>query len=152
MDSMIPNGNERERGHDPFDLNRFIEAQERDYADALAEIRAGRKRSHWMWYVFPQFAGLGFSAISQRYAIKTIEEAEAYLRHPILGKRMIDCCEAALNVEGKSATEIFGTPDDLKFCSCVTLFAHISPAGSVFERVLARFFDGERDKRTLELI
>jgi uncharacterized protein (DUF1810 family) len=137
---------------DPHDLARFVSAQADDYATALAEVRAGRKRSHWMWYVFPQFAGLGFSATSQRYAIRSEAEARAYLAHPVLGPRLAECCEAALAVEGRSATDIFGSPDDVKLRSSATLFAAVSPPGSVFERVLAKFFDGERDPATVRLM
>jgi uncharacterized protein (DUF1810 family) len=138
--------------NDPHDLDRFVRAQERDYADALAEVRAGQKESHWMWYVFPQIAGLGYSATSQRYAIKSREEAAAYLAHPILGPRLIKIAEAALAVEGRSARAIFGSPDDLKLKSSATLFAQVTPAGSVFERLLAKFFGGERDEQTLRLL
>lgn len=135
---------------DPFDLDRFVRAQENDYDRALAEVRAGRKRSHWMWYVFPQFAGLGFSPMSERYAIRSRTEAEAYLRHPVLGPRLIEICEAALAVEGRSAFDVFGSPDDLKLRSCATLFADVSPPGSVFERVLEKYFGGTRDERTVQ--
>jgi uncharacterized protein (DUF1810 family) len=138
--------------NDPHDLNRFVRAQADDYARALAEVRAGRKRSHWMWYVFPQFRGLGFSSTSQLFAIKSRAEAVAYLAHPVLGPRLVECCEAALAVTGRSANEIFGSPDDLKLKSCVTLFAAVSPPGSVFERVLEVYFGGERDAKTLELL
>ena len=137
---------------DPHDLNRFLEAQHRTYGQALSEVRDGRKRSHWMWYIFPQYDGLGFSATSQRYAIKSVAEAQAYLRHPILGPRLIECCEAAIGVEGRSAAAVFGSPDDLKLRSCATLFAAVSPAGSVFERVLDKYFQGMRDSKTLELM
>ena len=137
---------------DPFDLNRFIDAQEGIYAQALTEIRGGRKESHWMWFVFPQFDGLGFSAMAERYAIKSLDEARAYLAHPTLGPRLAECVEAALGVEGRSAREIFGTPDDLKLRSCATLFAEVSPAGSGFERLLGKYFDGERDEKTLRLL
>jgi uncharacterized protein (DUF1810 family) len=137
---------------DPFDLNRFVEAQARDYPQALAEIRAGHKRSHWMWYVFPQFAGLGFSATSQHFAIKSTAEAEAYLRHPVLGRRLVECCEALLAVEGRTAHDVFGSPDDMKLRSCATLFARVSPPGSVFDRVLDRYFAGEPDAKTLRLL
>src|SRR5579883_1362213 len=108
---------------DPYNLNRFVEAQEDAYERALAEIRNGRKESHWMWYIFPQFDGLGFSATSKRYAIKGVAEAEAYLAHPVLGPRLRECTEATLHVEGRSASDIFGSPDDLKLRSCATLFA-----------------------------
>lgn len=137
---------------DPHNFSRFVQAQEEDYEQALAEIRSGRKRSHWMWYIFPQFAGLGFSAMSQRYAIKSRAEAEAYLRHPVLGPRLVGCTEAALGVEGRSAVEIFGSPDDLKLKSCATLFARVAPQGSVFDRLLAKYFQGERDGQTLRLL
>jgi uncharacterized protein (DUF1810 family) len=138
--------------NDPHDLQRFVRAQEDDYAQALAEIRSGRKRSHWMWYILPQFEGLGQSSMSKRYSIKSVDEAEAYLQHPILGSRLVECCEAALGVEGRSAREIFGSPDDLKLRSCATLFAHVSPAGSVFDRLLGKYFQGNRDDRTLRLM
>jgi len=136
----------------PHDLDRFVLAQADDYATALAEVRAGRKRSHWMWYVFPQFAGLGSSPMAQRYAINSRAEAEAYLRHPVLGPRLVEICEAALGIEGKSAFDIFGSPDDLKLKSCATLFAAVSPPGSVYERVLQKYFGGARDDRTLRLL
>lgn len=137
---------------DPYDLNRFLEAQAGDYARALAEIRAGDKRSHWMWYIFPQVTGLGFSSMSQRYAIRTRAEAEAYLAHPVLGPRLTECAEAALGVEGRSALDIFGSPDDIKLRSCATLFAAVSPAGSVFHRLLDAFFEGRHDGQTLRLL
>jgi uncharacterized protein (DUF1810 family) len=136
----------------PYDLDRFLDAQQGKYETALAEVRAGRKRSHWMWYVFPQVAGLGFSAMSRRYAIRDADEARAYLAHPVLGVRLVECCEAALSVAGRSAHEIFGSPDDLKLCSSATLFASVSAPGSVFERVLERYFAGRRDERTVELL
>jgi uncharacterized protein (DUF1810 family) len=137
---------------DPHNLSRFVQAQEQDYDRALSEIRRGRKQSHWMWYIFPQFDGLGFSATSRRYSIKSRAEAEAYLGHPVLGPRLIECAEAALGVEGRSAFEILGSPDDMKLRSCATLFACVSPAGSVFERVLDKFFHGEPDGKTLSLL
>ena len=137
---------------DPHDLARFVEAQARDYNQALAEIKAGRKRSHWIWYVFPQIDGLGFSSMSRRYAIKSVDEAKAYLAHPVLGKRLVEICDAAFAVEGKSAHDVFGSPDDMKLKSCATLFASVSPPDSVFERLLEKYFQGERDGKTLELI
>ena len=127
-------------------------AREGDYERALAEIRGGRKRSHWMWYIFPQLDGLGSSSTSKRYAIKSIEEAEAYLGHPILGPRLLECAEAALRVEGRSASEVFGSPDDQKLRSCATLFACVSPPGSVFDRLLGRYYGGGRDGKTLQLL
>jgi uncharacterized protein (DUF1810 family) len=137
---------------DPFDLDRFVQAQADDYKSALAEIAAGRKVSHWMWYIFPQLAGLGFSPLANRYAIRSLEEARAYLAHPLLGPRLVACAEAAVGVEGRTANDIFGFPDDLKLRSCATLFAAASPPGSAFERVLAKFYRGERDERTLALL
>lgn len=137
---------------DPYDLDRFVRAQEPDCAGALSELRAGRKRSHWMWYVFPQFAGLGLSPTSQRYAIKSVPEAEAYLRHPVLGPRLVECCEVVLGVEGRSAHDIFGPPDDLKLRSCATLFARVSPPGSVFHRLLDKYFGGVPDEQTVRLM
>ncbi len=137
---------------DPHDLKRFVDAQAGDYDRALAEIKAGRKRSHWIWYVFPQIDGLGFSSMSKRYAIKSVDEAKAYLAHPVLGPRLVEVCEAALTVEGKSAHEIFGSPDDLKLKSCATLFATVSTPDSVFARLLDKYFRGERDGKTLQLI
>ena len=121
---------------DPHDLIRFIQAQAGDYERALSEIRSGRKHSHWMWYVFPQFDGLGFSSMSKRYAIKSVSEAEAYIAHPILGPRLVECAESVLAIEGKTATQIFGSPDDVKLKSCATLFACVSPVGSAFHRLL----------------
>ncbi len=138
--------------HDPHDLYRFIQAQQDDYAQALAEIRSGRKASHWMWYLFPQLAGLGFSVLSQRYAIRSLAEAQAYLAHPMLGPRLRECAEAVIGVEGRSAREIFGSPDDRKLRSCATLFARVSPAGSVFHQVLMLSFQGEGDPQTLRLL
>lgn len=137
---------------DPHNLRRFLDAQERDYRSALAEITAGQKRSHWMWYIFPQYDGLGFSPTSIHYAIKSPEEAAVYLDHPILGPRLRECVDALLSVTGKSAHEIFRSPDDLKLKSSMTLFAHVSPEGSAFEQALDRYFEGQRDQRTLELV
>ena len=138
--------------HDPHGLSRFVEAQTDVYGHALAEIRAGRKRSHWMWFVFPQIAGLGMSATSRRYAIRDLAEAKAYLEHPVLGPRLVECAAAACGVEGRSAFEVFGSPDDMKLRSCATLFAQASPPGSVFHRLLDRYFGGEPDDRTLRLL
>ena len=137
---------------DSYDLNRFVQAQEADYDRALLEIKRGRKSSHWMWYIFPQFEGLGFSTTSRLYSIKSIAEAEAYLAHPLLGPRLKECAETVLCVEGRSAHEIFGSPDDMKLRSCATLFAHVSPPGSVFHQVLDKYFQGRHDGKTLELL
>ena len=137
---------------DPFNLRRFLDAQTDNYQDAISEIHSGKKRTHWMWYVFPQFDGLAFSSTSKHFAIKSPDEARAYLEHPILGARLRECAEAALHIDGRSATEIFGSPDDLKLKSCATLFACVSPPGSVFERLLDKFYAGSRDDRTLALL
>ncbi len=134
-----------------YDLDRFLKAQEPVYDEALEEIRSGRKRTHWMWYIFPQFAGLGASPMSRHYAVKSLAEAEAYLRHPILGARLIECAEALLAVSGRSARDILGTPDDLKLKSCATLFDLVSPGG-VFDRLLGKYYDGERDPLTLDAV
>ena len=138
--------------HDLFDLNRFLQAQETAYKSALEEIRRGRKLTHWMWYIFPQYAGLGFSSTSVFYAVKSLDEVRAYLAHPVLGTRLVECCETLLALEGLTAHEIFGSPDDLKLCSCMTLFTAVSPAGSLFEQVLAKYCQGKPDLRTLELL
>jgi uncharacterized protein (DUF1810 family) len=138
--------------NDTYDLNRFVAAQKDDYERALSEITGGRKRSHWMWYIFPQLDGLAFSATSRQYSIKSVEEAKAYLYHPVLGPRLLTCAAAAVGVEGRTATEIFGSPDDLKLRSCATLFACVSSPGSVFDRLIEKYFHGERDGRTLELL
>ena len=136
----------------PYDLNRFVRAQHESYQQALSELERGRKQSHWMWYVFPQLDGLGTSPTSKLYSIKSEDEARAYLEHPVLGPRLVECAEAILAVDGKSATAILGSPDDMKLKSCATLFARVSPPGSVFERVLDKFYDGERDPATLRLL
>src|SRR5438552_3226639 len=137
---------------DPYDLQRFVRAQEHDYEDALSEITSGRKRSHWMWYIFPQFEGLGTSPTSKQYSVKSLSEARAFLAHPVLGPRLLACAEAAVRVDGRSAADIFGSPDDMKLRSCATLFAAVSPAGSVFHRIIDKYFHGEPDARTLRLI
>ena len=137
---------------DPYNLGRFVQAQEEDYEQALSEIRSGLKRSHWMWYIFPQFEGLGVSSTSKRYSVKSVAEANAYLAHPVLGPRLVECAEAALRVEGLSAAEIFGSPGDMKLRSCATLFGFVSSEGSVFDRVIDKYFCGQRDDRTLRLI
>ena len=145
-------GERTRRGRRPARLEASSSSERDDYASALAEIRSGRKRTHWMWYIFPQFEGLGFSSTSRRFSIKSREEAEAYLRHPVLGPRLVECAEAALGVEGRSAHEIFGSPDDMKLRSCATLFAVVSPAGSVFHRLLEKYFHSEPDGETLRLL
>ncbi len=137
---------------DPYHLSRFARAQEDDYEQALAQIASGRKRTHWMWYIFPQIDGLAHSSTSKFYSIKSVEEAKAYLDHPILGPRLLECAEAVVRIEGRSATEIFGSPDDLKLWSCATLFAFVLPPSSVFDRLLWKYFGGGRDGKTLQLL
>lgn len=134
---------------DPFDLQRFLAGQAALYDTALAELRAGRKRSHWMWFIFPQLAGLGLSPISVHYAISGVDEAAAYLRHGVLGPRLAECCEAVLALPGRSAFDIFGSPDDMKLRSSATLFAHVSPPDAVFAQLLARYFPEGPDPRTI---
>ena len=121
-------------------------------ADVLAELRSGRKRTHWMWYIFPQIDGLGYSPTSKHYAIKSKEEAHQYLSHPILGRRLLECAEMVLTIKGRSASEIFGSPDDLKLKSSMTLFASVTNPESVFTRVLDKYFHGQRDSKTLNLL
>jgi uncharacterized protein (DUF1810 family) len=148
----MTNSDDSHSSDDPYHLNRFLLAQEGDYEQALAEIRSGQKRTHWMWYVFPQIDGLAFSSTSKHFSIKSVDEARAYLDHPILGPRLLECAEAVLRVEGRSATEIFGSPDDLKLRSCATLFACVLPPGSVFDRLLGKYYQSERDDKTLQLL
>ncbi|MBX7246350.1 MAG: DUF1810 domain-containing protein [Candidatus Sumerlaeaceae bacterium] len=148
----MTNSQKQTKVHDPFDLGRFERAQEDVFDEALAEIRSGQKRSHWMWFIFPQIDGLGFSPTSRHFAIKSRAEAEAYLSHPILGPRLRVCADVLLAIEGRTAHEIFGSPDDMKLKSCMTLFAQITPPGSVFARVLANYFGGEPDSQTLRLL
>jgi uncharacterized protein (DUF1810 family) len=137
---------------DPFDLGRFISAQEGIYEHALAELKRGQKRSHWMWFIFPQIDGLAHSATSKYYAIKSLEEARPYLNHPVLGARLLEWAEAVLVVEGRTVSKNFGYPDHLKLKSSMTLFAYIADPGSVFVRVLDKYFQGEQDVTTLDLI
>ncbi len=131
-------------------LERFVTAQAPIYAQALAELRAGQKQSHWMWFVFPQLLGLGQSAMSRQYAIHSVDEAARYLAHPVLGTRYRECCQALMNVRGKGAREIFGTPDDRKLCSSLTLFAEAAPDELLFFNLLEKYFDGDADEATLE--
>jgi uncharacterized protein (DUF1810 family) len=138
--------------HDPFDLDRFVQAQAAHYADALAELRAGRKRTHWSWYVLPQIAGLGASAMSVRYALSGLAEARAYLAHPLLGTRLRECVAAMTIHAGRSAAAILGDIDALKFHSCVTLFARVAEPDSPFHRALAQYFAGTPDAATLAIL
>src|SRR5436190_6402629 len=137
--------------NDPWNLSRFLEAQETDYDQALSELRAGRKRTHWMWYIFPQLDGLASSDMSKHYSLKSISEARAYLAHPVLGPRLHECAEAVAGL-ADSMTVVMGFPDDMKLKSCATLFAAVSPPGSVFERILEKYFHGKPDDRTLHLL
>lgn len=141
-----------ERTDDPFDLTRFVAAQEHVYETALAELRRGEKRTHWMWFIFPQLTGLGTSPTAQKYAIQNLDEARAYLAHPVLGPRLLECCRAILAVDGKSASDIMGYPDDMKLKSSMTLFSLTTNSKSEFREVLAKYFGGARDERTLELL
>ena len=133
-------------------LKRFIDAQERDYQIALSEIQKGRKLSHWMWYIFPQIKGLGFSETSRIYAIKNKDEAGEYLNHPILGKRLIDISNALLDLDTDDAHSVFGSPDDLKLKSSMTLFSSLPGTNPVFQSVLKKFFNGKKDDQTLTII
>ena len=133
-------------------LKRFLDAQEKDYAVALSEIKNGRKKSHWIWYIFPQIQGLGFSETSRYYAIKDLEEAETYLKHPVLGERLVQISNALLDLPGNDAHKIFGSPDDLKLKSSMTLFASIENTNPVFSKVLYKFFNGETDFKTLRIL
>jgi uncharacterized protein (DUF1810 family) len=133
-----------------FDLERFVTAQDAVYDTVLSELRDGRKRSHWMWFIFPQVEGLGRSEISRKYAIRSPDEAATYLAHPVLGARLRQCAELVLAIDDKAVGEIFDSPDDLKFHSCMTLFADIAPDEAVFQANLDKYFDGMGDPATLE--
>ena len=135
---------------DPYDLQRFVEAQNRCFEEVCDELRAGHKKSHWMWFIFPQLQGLGNSAMAVRYAISSKQEAQAYLENGILGPRLTQCTELVLSVEGRSIQRIFGSPDDLKFRSSMTLFANVTSKNSVFKNALQKYFAGEPDPLTIE--
>lgn len=136
----------------PFDLDRFIAAQRDSYATALTELKNGRKLSHWMWFVFPQVAGLGSSMMASRYAIQSRREAAAYLAHPILGARLLECAEALLHVQGRTVEEIMGWPDFLKLKSSMTLFAAVAGPGSPFHQIIDRYYAGAGDPKTTEFL
>lgn len=138
--------------NDRFNLSRFVDAQRDVYAQACAELRAGRKTGHWMWFLFPQIAGLGASATSRHYAIRSLDEARAYLADSILGPRLREICRIVCGVEGRTAHEIFGSPDDMKLRSSMTLFAHAAPDNAEFLAVLQKFYGGVEDQRTVELL
>ena len=132
-------------------LKRFLDAQANDYTRAFAEIKQGRKQSHWMWYIFPQLSGLGFSDMARFYAIKDLQEASDYLTHPVLGSRLIEIASALLGIEGKTANQVMGNPDDLKLRSSMTLFSLVPGADPVFQAVLDKYFSGLPDPKTLSL-
>jgi len=135
---------------DPYDLNRFVLAQSRVYERVLSELRAGVKTSHWMWFIFPQIRGLGRSPTAMEYAISSLEEARAYLQHPVLGARLKECTRLVLLVDGMSVEKIFGSPDDMKFRSSMTLFSRVSDDDDIFQKALQKYFAGEADLLTLE--
>lgn len=135
-----------------YDLSRFIRAQESDYRQALAEIRNGRKNSHWIWYIFPQLKGLGHSPMSEYYGIQDLNEAKAYLADPILGARLKELCQALLSLETNDALQVMGCPDNIKLRSSMTLFDAATESEDVFQRVLDKFFDGEKDRITLGML
>jgi uncharacterized protein (DUF1810 family) len=133
-------------------LQRFLDAQHRDYATALAEIRQGKKQSHWMWYIFPQVRGLGLSDMARRFAIQDLFEAEEYLKHPILGNRLIEISSALLELQTNDAYQVFGSPDNMKLKSSMTLFASVPAGNDVFKKVLEKFFQGQQDEATLKFL
>lgn len=135
-----------------FDLNRFIDAQSNMYEQALLELKQGKKKSHWMWFIFPQISGLGHSPTASYYSIANIDEARAYLQHEALGPRLIECTQAVLRHHSLSANHIFGFPDELKFCSCMTLFIQAAVDTTLFERAIKQFYSGNFDDRTLAIL
>lgn len=137
---------------DDYNLHRFLIAQAPVYDTVLAELRAGRKSSHWIWFIFPQIIGLGHSSMAQQFAIGSLDEAKAYLQHPVLGQRLRECTQLVLNVEGRSADEIFGYPDNLKFRSCMTLFMSATIDNNLFKNALLKYFDGKPDQLTLDIL
>jgi uncharacterized protein (DUF1810 family) len=138
--------------NDPCNLQRFVDAQEPVFDTVIEELRTGRKRSHWMWFVFPQFKGLGHSDMARRFAISSLDEAHAYLAHPVLGPRLRECARLVAGIDGRSIEEIFGWPDDMKFRSSMTLFAQAATDNAVFIECLRKYFAGEADQATLDLI
>lgn len=137
---------------DFYRLQRFVQAQEEIYGTALAELRAGRKQTHWMWFIFPQIKGLGISPTASHYSIKTLDEAKAYLRHPVLGKRLRECTDTLLGLQGLSVSDVFPYPDDLKFCSSMTLFEFVAPEVTPFREAIYRYCAGQRDELTLAIL
>lgn len=138
--------------HDPFNLRRFVEAQDLVYHSVIAQLRGGVKQSHWMWFVFPQIAGLGHSTMADKYAIRSLDEAKAYLAQPLLGARLRECTQLVLDIEGKTAVQIFDYPDDLKFRSSMTLFAHAAPDDAIFRDAIGKYFNGSFDKVTVRAL
>jgi len=136
--------------NDPYNLQRFVDAQEPIFNQVLSELKEGRKRTHWMWFIFPQIEGLGFSAMAHQYAISSLEEAKAYLQHPVLGPRLRECSRLVTLAEKASISQVFGYPDDLKFQSCMTLFAHATSENQVFKDALQKYFGSEFDQLTIE--
>ena len=137
---------------DPFHLQRFIKAQDYVYKDVLKELKMGQKISHWMWYIFPQIRGLGHSAMSQKFAINSVEEAKAYLDHSILGERLRTCTQIAIDTEGRTSSQIFGDIDDLKFRSSMTLFDYVAENNQIFKKAILKYYGGKSDKLTLDII
>ena len=135
---------------DPYNLQRFVDAQNQVIEEVRSELRAGRKRTHWMWFIFPQIRGLGGSPMSQKFAISSLQEAKAYLAHPVLGARLIECTQLINAIEGRSISQIFGYPDDLKFHSCITLFAQADANEPAFQQALSKYFGGEQDSATIQ--
>ena len=138
--------------NDPHNLQRFVDAQSSVFEQVCSELRQGQKRTHWMWFIFPQMKGLGRSASAAYYGIGSLEEAAAYLRHPVLGPRLVECTQLVNKVEDRSIREILGSPDDLKFRSSMTLFARAAEDDTVFRTALKKYFGGEPDRLTLELL
>lgn len=138
--------------NDPFDLERFVAAQQLVYPSVVDELRNARKRTHWMWFVFPQVIGLGSSTTAIRYALRSLAEAEAYLAHPLLGPRLVECTELVNGIEGRSLNDVFGSPDDLKFHSSVTLFSLLTPGHAAFALALDKYFGGRPDERTVAIV
>jgi uncharacterized protein (DUF1810 family) len=148
----MTNNNETSKQSQDFELIRFVNAQENIYPQVIAELRNGRKQSHWMWFIFPQIDGLGTSPTAKRYSIKSAEEAIAYLNHPLLGKRLLECFAILMEIQGKTAEEIFGYPDYLKLQSSVTLFSIVNPQEEIFAQVLEKYYKNKKDQRTIDLL
>ena len=135
-----------------YDLNRFLEAQQQTYENAMREIRQGSKQTHWMWFIFPQLRGLGFTDYNIFYGIENLKEAEHYLNHPVLGRRLVEITQAMFEIENKTALEILGRPDERKLKSCMTLFGLLPETAECFMQVLEKYYNGEQDEKTLQLV